>query len=99
MIDAVVGAGQDIEIKGPSRPEWNSVLTADALQFVARLHREFNPRREELLARRQERKKRLDAGGLPDFLPETRQIRDAEWRVAPVPADLEDRRVEITGPV
>ena len=63
------------------------------------LHREFNPRREELLAKREARKQRIDAGELPDFLPETKEIRDREWTVAPIPADLQDRRVEITGPV
>jgi malate synthase len=76
-----------------------TVLTSEAVDFATLLHREFNPRREELLARRQERKKRLDAGELPDFLAETRNIRESEWRVAPIPRDLADRRVEITGPV
>ena len=63
------------------------------------LHREFNPHRQELLARREARKQRLDAGEFPDFLPETKEIRDGAWTVAPIPADLQDRRVEITGPV
>jgi malate synthase len=75
------------------------ILTPDAVEFVAALQREFGPRREALLAKREERKKRLDAGELPDFLPETKQIRDADWTVAKIPADLQDRRVEITGPV
>ncbi|HET7705958.1 MAG TPA: malate synthase A [Thermoanaerobaculia bacterium] len=75
------------------------ILTAEAVRFVEMLHREFNPRREELLARREERKKRLDAGELPDFLPDTREIRESDWTVAPIPKDLTDRRVEITGPV
>jgi malate synthase len=75
------------------------VLTPEAIDFVTALQREFNPRREELLQKREERKLRLDAGELPDFLPETRQIREAEWTVAPIPRDLLDRRVEITGPV
>ncbi|MEO6577796.1 MAG: malate synthase A, partial [Candidatus Limnocylindria bacterium] len=75
------------------------VLTRDALAFVADLHRRFNPRRLELLAARTERQARFDAGELPDFLPETAFIReDTSWHVASAPADLDDRRVEITGP-
>ena len=80
-------------------PHLDAVLTPDALEFVADLHRSFNPRRLELLARRVERQARFDAGELPDFLPETLSVReDGSWRVASAPADLEDRRVEITGP-
>ena len=75
------------------------VLTPEALDFVARLHREFNPARERLLARRAERQQALDAGAFPDFLPETAAVREGEWRVAAAPPDLDDRRVEITGPV
>jgi len=76
-----------------------SILTREALDFVGRLHRELNPIRLELLGRRHERQRELDAGALPGFLPETRGIREADWRVAPAPADLRDRRCEITGPV
>jgi malate synthase len=79
--------------------EGAAILTPGALAFVAGLHREFNPRREALLARRADRQAQLDHGVLPDFLPETRHVRDGDWSVAPVPADLQDRRVEITGPV
>jgi malate synthase len=75
------------------------ILTPEALAFVAELHRRFEPRRLDLLAARAERQARLDAGELPDFLPETRDIREDDWRVAPIPGDLQDRRVEITGPV
>jgi malate synthase len=76
------------------------ILTDEALDFVAGLHRELDPRRRELLARRRERQAELDAGALPDFLEETRAVReDPSWRVAPTPRDLRDRRVEITGPV
>jgi malate synthase len=75
------------------------VLTPDALAFVARLHRQFNPARLELLAARDARADRLDAGELPDFLAETAAIRKRDWKVASTPRDLEDRRVEITGPV
>ena len=94
-----VTAEREITIRGAMRPEWESVLTAEALQFVAALHRAFNPRREELLRKREERKLRLDAGERPDFLAETRAVREADWTVAPIRADLLDRRVEITGPV
>ncbi len=76
------------------------ILTPAALEFVAQLHRSFNPRRQELLAARVVRQARFDDGELPDFLPETAHIRaDPTWRVAPAPPDLDDRRVEITGPV
>src|SRR5947207_9160588 len=81
-------------------PRDGRILTDEALDFVAGLHRELNPRREELLARRRDRQAELDAGALPDFLEETRSVReDPSWRVAAVPRDLQDRRVEITGPV
>ena len=76
----------------------DKVLTQDALTFLVELHKRFNSRRLELLNNRIERQKRLDQGELPDFLPETKEIRDSEWQVAPTPSDLEDRRVEITGP-
>ncbi len=89
----------DVEIRGAMRPEWEPILTAEALDFVAALQREFNPRREALLQKREERKLRLDAGEFPDFLPDTKQIRESDWTVAPIPRDLLDRRVEITGPV
>jgi malate synthase len=75
------------------------ILTTEALAFVERLQRELNPQRLELLERRQERQRALDAGANPGFLAETREIRESEWRVAPAPRDLQDRRCEITGPV
>jgi malate synthase len=75
------------------------VLSDAALDFVALLHRELNPRRLELLERRHERQRALDAGEAPDFLPETAEIRGRDWRVADAPPDLRDRRCEITGPV
>ncbi|MCA3666053.1 MAG: malate synthase A, partial [Methylobacterium sp.] len=78
---------------------YEEILTKDALDFVANLQRAFNSRRKELLAARVERQKRFDAGELPRFLPETAAIRSGAWRVAPIPHDLLDRRVEITGPV
>ncbi len=83
----------------PAHPLESQVLTAEACAFLAGLARQFEPRRRELLAQRDERQRALDAGALPDFLAETRALRDAEWTVAPIPPKLEDRRVEITGPV
>src|SRR5205085_3114838 len=71
----------------------------EAVAFAARLQRAFGARRSELLARRATRQQEFDAGKLPDFLAETRSVREANWRVAPIPADIQDRRVEITGPV
>jgi malate synthase len=76
----------------------NDVLAEDALEFVAELHRHFDSRRRELLDRRAERQRALDEGGTLDFLAETREIRDGDWQVAPPPADLQKRWVEITGP-
>lgn len=87
-----------VEIVGPISPAVTEVLTPDALAFVAALHRQFNDRRLERLQARRERQKRFDAGEIPGFLPETASVRAAEWKVAPAPADLNDRRVEITGP-
>src|SRR5260221_3570621 len=75
------------------------VLTAEAVAFLADLQREFGGRRTELLERRAARAVRLAAGELPDFLPETAAIRAGDWQVAPYPAEIADRRVEITGPV
>src|SRR5579872_6773377 len=88
-----------VEITGPVSPAFAEILTPDALAFVATLAREFEGRREKLLHARAERQARIDAGQLPDFLPETAAIRSSEWTIAPTPADLQDRRVEITGPV
>jgi malate synthase len=92
-------AGSPVDIVGRAVEGAEQVLTPLALRLLAHLHRRFNPRRLELLAAREERQRELDAGVLPDFLPQTAAVRTAEWRVAPVPADLTDRRVEITGPV
>ena len=90
---------QRVEVRAPVDGRSEEVLTEDALEFVAGLHRRFTSRREQLLAARVERQARLDAGELPDFLVETRELREGGWRVEPVPPDLRDRRVEITGPV
>src|SRR5438045_6384906 len=99
MTESMVATAHGIEIRAEVRPEWEEILTAEAMEFVATLQREFGARRDELLSRREERKTRLDAGELPDFLPDTRDIRERDWTVAPIPRDLLDRRVEITGPV
>jgi malate synthase len=90
---------QGVEIRAPLQPGFERILSPEALALVARLHRAFEPRRQELLASRVERAKRLDAGEKPDFLPQTRSVREGNWTIAPVPADLQRRRVEITGPV
>ena len=98
--DAIAAlATEGIEVLGPVGPKYDEILTPEALRFVASLQRTFGARREELLALRVEAQKRIDAGVLPDFLPETEGIRRAGWTVAPIPPGLEDRRVEITGPV
>jgi malate synthase len=87
-----------VDVRGPTHERFDEILTPPALEFVARLHREFNPTRERLLARRRERQAELEGGALPDFLAETEDVRRGDWRVAPIPGDLQDRRVEITGP-
>lgn len=81
------------------RPEWNEILSREAVAFVARLERRFGATRRKLLVTREERQGRLDRGELPGFLPETEDIRRGAWRVPPPAADLTDRRVEITGQV
>ena len=93
------GNGNGIEISGRITPQYAEILTPDALGFAARLQRAFGGRRSELLARRDSRQAELDAGKLPDFLSETRAVREGSWSCAAIPADIVDRRVEITGPV
>ncbi len=88
-----------VTITAPITPEYAEILTPEALEFLATLHRRFNARRLELLARRAERQRAIDAGERPDFLPETAHIRTSDWTIAPFPPQLNDRRVEITGPV
>lgn len=90
---------EGVEIVGVAGPEAERVLTRPALEFVARLHREFNGARASLLERRAALQIELDAGTLPAFLPSTQHMRHRRWQVASAPADLQDRRVEITGPV
>src|SRR5437763_10030590 len=93
-----VPKAQDIQVGGRVTAEFAQILTPQALDFVAKLHRAFETRRQELLARRAARQKEFDAGKLPDFLPETRQVRENDWKIAGQPKDMLDRRVEITGP-
>lgn len=97
MADASFQPG--IEIKASLVPGQDVVLVPAALELLTELHRRFEPRRLALLAARRERQSRLDAGELPDFRADTRSIRESDWRVAAIPAVLQDRRVEITGPV
>ena len=87
-----------VELRGDVTPAFGEILTPDAIAFVAKLHREFRTRRDECLARRHDRQRALDRSGSLDFLPETKQIREGDWVCAPIPPDLRDRRVEITGP-
>ena len=86
-------------ITAPATDLQESILTREAVDLIAGLARTFEPRRRELLEARRARQRELDAGVMPDFLPATAHIRQSEWTVAPIPADLQDRRVEITGPV
>ena len=88
-----------IEITAPVTEAYAEILTSDALQFVATLFRECRDRRAELFERREQKQAELDAGTLPDFLEETREIREGDWKIGPILDDLQDRRVEITGPV
>jgi malate synthase len=90
---------EDVSIDAPMRPGFERVLTTEALELVAKLHRQFESRRQELLAKRVARATRLDAGERPNFLTETKHVREGNWTIAPLPADLQCRRVEITGPV
>ena len=90
---------EGVAIQAPVEGRAGEVLTPEALAFVSGLHRRFNATRLELLDARATRQTRIEAGEMPAFLPETRSVRESDWKVAPVPADLQDRRVEITGPV
>ena len=89
----------EIEVIGETLPASEAILTGEALAFVAELHKEFNARRQELLAARAVRQERIDAGEVPGFLAETEDIRNSAWQVAATPPDLQQRWAEITGPV
>src|SRR5262245_13509246 len=89
-----------VNISGKMQSGYEEILTAEVIAFITDLQRRFNPRRTALLEQRIQRQKEIDGGKLPDFLPETKAIReDTSWKAAPIPQDLLDRRVEITGPV
>ena len=100
-MDGKAGAlkAEGIEIRGAMTAEFAEILTPEALRFLAKLARSFSTTRESLLAARVARQREISAGKLPDFLPETKEVRQGSWKIAPIPKDLEDRRVEITGPV
>jgi malate synthase len=94
-----ISSAAGVEVRGPRPSRFDEVLSRPALEFIARLHREFNPTRERLLQARREYQARLDAGELPSFPAETQSVRDGDWRVAPVRnRDLQQRWVELTGP-
>src|SRR5471030_2365172 len=99
MANTLTHVPQGMTITAEIKPGYETILTPEALELVATLHRAFEPRRQALLKARAERTKRLDAGERPDFLSETQSIRDADWTIARLPKALECRRVEITGPV
>ena len=88
-----------LTIHAPDHPDTAQIITPESLQFLELLVRHFGPRRQTLLQRRRETQECLKSGTLPDFLEETREVRERSWTVAPAPDDLNDRRVEITGPV
>jgi malate synthase len=98
-LDQIMTRTPTVEIIVPVTGRMTEILTPEALAFLSELHTRFEPKRQERLVARRARQAEFDAGTLPDFLPETAHIRDGSWTVAPIPADLLDRRVEITGPV
>ena len=87
-----------LAVSAPITPEYATILTSEGLAFFVKLARAFEPRRQQLLAARATRQKTFDAGVMPDFLVDSKHIRDGDWKVAACPADIQDRRVEITGP-
>ena len=98
MSSSTTQAPRGVQLLGRVNPAFAQILTPDALAFVAKLQRAFGGRREECLQRRQDRQTALHRGETLDFLPETKSIRESDWTCAPIPADIQDRRVEITGP-
>jgi malate synthase len=89
----------ELKITAPVSPAYAAILTPDALRFLTALQSQFGETRKQLLERRTVRQREISAGKKPDFLPETKSIREGSWKVAPIPQGLENRRVEITGPV
>src|SRR6187401_3273162 len=98
MSSSMIPTPAGVQLLGAVTSAFAEILTPDALAFVAKLQRAFGNRREECLQRRQDRQAALDRGETLDFLPETKSIREGDWTCAPIPADIRDRRVEITGP-
>src|SRR6267378_2901827 len=94
-----ISVPQGVNILAPASERHAEILSPEALEFYATLHREFNARRLELLRERSRRQEAIDRGQMPNFLAETKSIRDGDWKVSPTPGDLQNRRVEITGPV
>ena len=90
--------GEGVEVSAPTSSEFEEILTPEAVEFVAKLSREYRSRVDELLQARQERQERINQGEMPDFLEETKDIREGDWKIAPIPDDLQDRRIEMTGP-
>ena len=90
--------GEGVEVSAPTSSEFEEILTPEAVAFVAKLSREYRGRVDELLQARQERQERINQGEMPDFLEETKDIREGDWKIASIPDDLQDRRVEMTGP-
>src|ERR1700733_14166442 len=98
-MDTTINASSGISISGAMNPGFDSILTPQAVAFIADLERRFGAERRRLPEDRQDRQKQLDAGKKPAFLAETKQVRERNWKITPLPEDLKDRRVEITGPV
>jgi malate synthase len=98
MADSTRTYAEGVEFTVPISDQFGEILTPEAVDFVAMLAREYSGRVDELLAKRAERQERINAGEMPDFLPETRDVREGDWKIAPIPDALQDRRVEITGP-
>lgn len=99
MVEAARAQQSKLVIKGAMKPAYEAILTPDICAFIEQLAEQFTNRRDALLAKRVERQKRIDGGELPDFRTDTKAIREGDWKVAPIPKPLLDRRVEITGPV
>src|SRR5207249_10881884 len=98
MNSSTIPTPAGVQLRGELAPTYPEIVSPEALAFVAKLQRAFGNRREECLQRRQDRQAALDRGEALDFLPEAKSIGESDWRCAPIPADLRDRRVEITGP-
>ena len=97
--DYMITEAKGLEVIGELKQGYEEILTPEALQFVERLERQFGARRKELLEKRKVIQEEINKGKLPKFLEETKHIREGDWTISPVPKDLDDRRVEITGPV